>query len=113
MAKIPLHLPGQIPKTTYCMTIGILKEIDGENRVSMLPESVATLVKMNVALLVETSAGLAAYASDAEYELAGARIETKAKVIAGADVLIKIQPPTTEEIDQMKDGQVIMAVLNP
>jgi NAD(P) transhydrogenase subunit alpha len=95
------------------MTIGILKETKGENRVSMLPESIATLVKMNVALLVETGAGLTSFASDAEYELAGARIESKAKVIAGADVLIKIQPPTPEEIALMKDGQVIMAVLNP
>lgn len=95
------------------MTIGILKEIAGENRVAMLPESVATLVKMNVAMLVEAGSGLAAFASDQEYELAGARIETKAKVIAGADLLIKIQPPTSEEIALMKDGQVIMAVLNP
>jgi len=77
------------------MTIGILKEIAGENRVSMLPESVATLVKLNVALLVEAGAGLTSFASDAEYELAGARIETKAKVIAGAEVLIKNQHPYT------------------
>jgi NAD(P) transhydrogenase subunit alpha len=95
------------------MTIGILKETAGENRVSLLPESVATLVKMNVALLVETGAGLNAFASDAEYELAGASIKTKANVIAGADLLIKIQPPTADEIALMKDGQVIMAVLNP
>lgn len=95
------------------MTIGILKETTGENRVAMLPESVATLVKMNVSMLVETGAGSLAFASDADYELAGANIETKAKVIAGADVLIKIQPPTPEEIALMKDGQVIMAVLNP
>ena len=95
------------------MTIGILKEIAGENRVAMLPESVATLVKMNVTMLVEAGAGLNAYASDAEYEQAGARIETKAKVIAGAELLIKIQPPSGEEIALMKDGQVIMAVLNP
>jgi NAD(P) transhydrogenase subunit alpha len=95
------------------MTIGILKETEGENRVSMLPESVATLVKMNVSMLVEAGAGLAAFASDAEYEQAGAGIVTKAKAIAGADVLIKIQPPTPEEIALMKDGQVIMAVLNP
>jgi len=95
------------------MTIGILKETEGENRVSMLPESVATLVKMNVSMLVEAGAGLAAFASDSEYEQAGASIATKAKVIAGADVLIKIQPPTPEEIALMKDGQVIMAVLNP
>ncbi|MFZ4546458.1 MAG: Re/Si-specific NAD(P)(+) transhydrogenase subunit alpha [Bacteroidales bacterium] len=95
------------------MTIGILKEIAGENRVAMLPESVATLVKMNVTMLVEAGAGLAAFASDQEYELAGARIETKAKVIAGSELLIKIQPPTAEEIALMKDGQVILAVLNP
>ncbi len=95
------------------MTIGILKEITGENRVAMLPESVATLVKMNVTMLVETGAGLNAFASDTEYELAGSQILAKDKVIAGADVLIKIQPPTSEEIGLMKDGQVIMAVLNP
>jgi NAD(P) transhydrogenase subunit alpha len=95
------------------MTIGILKEIPGENRVAMLPESVATLVKMNVTMLVEAGAGLSAFASDKEYEEAGARIETKAKVIAGADLLIKILPPASEEIALMKDGQVIMAVLNP
>jgi len=95
------------------MTIGILKEIAGENRVAMLPESVATLVKMNVAMLVETGAGLTAYASDKEYTEAGATIDTKEKVIAGADLLIKIQPPTADELAIMKDGQVIMAVLNP
>jgi NAD(P) transhydrogenase subunit alpha len=95
------------------MTIGILKEIAGENRVAMLPESVATLVKMNVAMLVETGAGLTAFASDKEYIEAGATIDTKEKVIAGADLLIKIQPPTADELAIMKDGQVIMAVLNP
>ncbi len=95
------------------MTIGILKEIPGENRVAMLPESVATLVKMNVTMLVEAGAGLTAYASDKDYEEAGASIAAKANVIAGADLLIKIQPPTSAEIAMMKDGQVIMAVLNP
>jgi H+-translocating NAD(P) transhydrogenase subunit alpha len=95
------------------MTIGILKEIAGENRVAMLPESVATLVKMNVAMLVETGAGLTAFASDKEYTEAGATINTKEKVIAGADLLIKIQPPTADELTLMKEGQVIMAVLNP
>ena len=95
------------------MTIGILKETAGENRVAMLPESVAALVKMNVTLLVETNAGMSAFASDKEYEEAGARMVSKAEVIAGADLLIKIQPPTSEEIAMLKDGQVIMAVLSP
>lgn len=95
------------------MTIGILKESPGENRVAMLPESVATLVKMNVNLLVESGAGLTSFASDKQYEEAGAKIQAKKDVISGADLLIRIQPPTEEEIALMKAGQVIMSVLNP
>ena len=95
------------------MTIGILKESPGENRVAMLPESVATLVKMNVNLLVESGAGLTSFASDKQYEEAGAKIQPKKEVVSGADLLIKIQPPTAEEIALMREGQVIMSVLNP
>lgn len=95
------------------MTIGILKEITDENRVAMLPESVSTLVKMNVSMLVEAGAGLSAFATDAEYEKAGAKVVKKAEVIAQSDVVIKIQPPTAEETAMLKDGQVLMSVLNP
>jgi NAD(P) transhydrogenase subunit alpha len=95
------------------MTIGILKESPGENRVALLPESVATLVKMNVSLVVESGAGLTAFASDRQYEEAGAKMDTKQNVIAAADLLIKIQPPTAEEVALLKEGQSIMSVLNP
>jgi NAD(P) transhydrogenase subunit alpha len=95
------------------MTIGILKESPGENRVALLPESVATLVKMNVSLVVESGAGLTAYASDKQYEEAGAKMETKQNVISSADLLIKIQPPTADEVALLKEGQSIMSVLNP
>ncbi len=95
------------------MTIGILKENEGENRVAMLPESVATLVKMNVSMLVETGAGERSFATDAEYEASGAKIMPKAQVIAASDLLIKIQPPTSEEIALFKSGQALMSVLNP
>ncbi len=95
------------------MTIGILKESPGENRVALLPESVATLVKMNVSLVVESGAGLTAFASDKQYEEAGAKMETKKNVISTADLLIKIQPPTAEEVSMLKEGQSIMSVLNP
>ncbi len=95
------------------MTIGILKESPGENRVALLPESVATLVKMNVSLVVESGAGLTAFASDKQYEDAGAKMESKKNVISAADLLIKIQPPTAEEVALLKEGQSIMSVLNP
>lgn len=95
------------------MTIGILKEIEGENRVALLPEGVATLVKMNVSVLVEKDAGMRSFASDKDYEQAGAKVETKAQVISGSDLVIKINAPDMEELALLKDGQVFMGVLNP
>lgn len=95
------------------MNIGILKEAAPERRVCLLPESAATLVKMGVAILAERDAGGTAFASDADYEAAGAKVAAKEQVISGSDMLVKISLPTDEEISLMKEGQVLITVLNP
>lgn len=95
------------------MTIGVLKEMTGERRVALLPESVATLVKMNVTMLVESGAGLAAFASDEEYIAVGAKTDTRQNVIANSDVLIKINQPEEDELALMAEGKVLLCVLNP
>ena len=95
------------------MNIGILKEAAPERRVCLLPESAAALVKLGTGVLVEKDAGGTAFAFDADYEAAGAKTATKEQVIAGSDLLIKVNPPTDAEIAMMKEGQVIIAVLNP
>jgi NAD(P) transhydrogenase subunit alpha len=95
------------------MVIGILKEEGSENRVAMLPESVLTLTKMMVTVYVEHDAGLRAFSTDADYEAAGAKIATKAEVIAFGEMLIKINPPSESEISLMKPKTVFLAVLNP
>ncbi len=79
----------------------------------MLPESVAALVKMNVSVIVEKDAGLSAFASDADYAAAGAKLDSKSNVISQSDVLVKINPPTTEEKGMLTEGKVFLAVLNP
>ncbi len=94
------------------MTIGILKENEGENRVAMLPESVETLVKMNVKVLVETGAGSNSFATDSQYEAAGAKVTGKTTVITDSDLVIKIKT-TDEDVQTLKEGQVLMSVLNP
>ncbi|MFZ4521998.1 MAG: Re/Si-specific NAD(P)(+) transhydrogenase subunit alpha [Bacteroidales bacterium] len=95
------------------MIIGILKEEGNENRVALLPESVATLTKMLVTVLVEKDAGAGAFASDADYEAAGAQIALKPDVISKADMLIRINPPSDAEVEQLKEKAVFLAVLNP
>ena len=95
------------------MIIGLLKEPEFENRVAMLPESVSTLVKMNVTMLVEKGAGERAFASDEDYQPVGATVDSKANVIKNADLVLKINPPTKEESELLKEGQILTAVLNP
>lgn len=95
------------------MTIGLLKEEGSENRVALLPESVAILTKMMVTVYVEKDAGIRAFASDADYETAGAKIAGKAEVISQSEMLIKINPPSEAELSQIREKAVFLAVLNP
>jgi NAD(P) transhydrogenase subunit alpha len=95
------------------MIIGILKETGPEKRVALLPESVATLTKMMVTVYVEKDAGINAFASDADYENAGAKILSKSDVIAQSEMLIKINVPSESELSQIKEKTVLLAVLNP
>jgi NAD(P) transhydrogenase subunit alpha len=76
------------------MSIGILKEPAGENRVSALPEIVSNFVKLKTKVLVETGAGVSAYASDADYEKAGATIHSRQEVANQADIILSIQQAT-------------------
>jgi NAD(P) transhydrogenase subunit alpha len=95
------------------MIIGLLKEGDPENRVALLPESVGTLTKMLVTVLVEQSAGVNAFASDADYESAGASIATRQDICSQADMLILINPPADADLPAFKEKTVLLAVLNP
>lgn len=92
------------------MTIGILNEPAGENRVSALPEIAGQFVKMKVDVLVESGAGTRAFASDADYSAAGAAIGSRADVLSKADLLLTINQPAE---DTFKQGAVILGVFQP
>jgi NAD(P) transhydrogenase subunit alpha len=79
----------------------------------MLPEIVKTLTGMNVQVFVENEAGTSAFASNSDYEAAGAVIRTKEEVLESATLVIRINPPEKAEIGSMKEGQVFLAVFNP
>ena len=91
------------------MTIGVLKEGGNENRVVLLPEHVASLVKKEFSVLVEKDAGLAAFATDENYTEAGAKVSSRAEVLKNADVLFSINAPA----DNLSKGKVLISILGP
>jgi len=95
------------------MVIGLLKEPQFEKRVALLPEAVAVLKKMNVDVLVEANSGDSAFVSNADYQSAGANVVARDKVISEADVLVRVNSFTVEEINACKANQVVLGVLNP
>jgi NAD(P) transhydrogenase subunit alpha len=93
--------------------IGILKEPDSENRVVALPEIAAQLVKMNFQVMVESTAGAKAFASDEDYKAQGAEIGSKNDVLTKADVVLRINSLTKDEISKLKQGAVALAMFQP
>src|SRR5947208_333249 len=92
------------------MKIGVPKEIvPGERRVALTPDATAALVKGGLQVVVEGGAGEGAFHSDAAFEAAGARIV--ADIYAEADVVLKVQKPTLDEVDRLREGTVLVSFL--
>ena len=95
------------------MTIGVLKETGTENRVAILPAEVVTMKKMGIDVLVETTAGERAFATDSDYKTAGAKIAGRNDLISGAEMLLSVNPPVDDDINSFKEGLVLCSVLSP
>ncbi|OSZ81975.1 NAD(P) transhydrogenase subunit alpha [Chitinophagaceae bacterium IBVUCB1] len=93
------------------MIIGVLKEQAPETRVSLVPEVVAALVKMNVQVYVEAGAGDTAFHNDKSYTDAGAVIKDRAAISNEADLVLAIH--THNLPDNLKSGAVAMGVYQP
>jgi H+-translocating NAD(P) transhydrogenase subunit alpha len=84
----------------------------GERRVALTPDAVTALVKSGTEVLVEAGAGEGAFHADAAFEQAGARIATgPGAVYAKADVVLKVQKPASDEVEQMHEGSVLISFL--
>jgi H+-translocating NAD(P) transhydrogenase subunit alpha len=97
------------------VTIAVPKEsVPGERRVALVPEVVGKLTKGGVVVQVEAGAGAAAFYPDADYAEAGAAlVPDHGKLLASADVLLVVQPPSPEDVDRMHPGAIVVGFLNP
>src|SRR4028119_2201031 len=92
--------------------IGIPKESSfQENRIALTPLSVAVLVNNGHEVVIESGAGMGANFSDTDYSEQGAKIQYDKKEVFKSDIIIKIGPPTQEEIGMMKPFQVLFSTL--
>ncbi len=96
------------------MDIGIPKEIKAqENRVSMVPGSVAELVKRGHRVLVERGAGEGASYPDAQYLAAGAEIlDGPEAVFASAELIIKVKEPQPSEVALLEPRHLLFTYLH-
>ena len=102
----------EITKSKNQLTIGIPKEnYEEEKRLALTPEAVDMIVKAGQRVILETEAGLGINYSDAHYLDSGATIVKDKNDVFQSDVVFKISPPTTEEINRMKQRTTICSML--
>src|SRR5437867_10242052 len=97
------------------MKVGVPKETAAkERRVALTPDVAGKLVKSGLTVLVERGAGEAASFGDEAYRAAGATTgATAAEVFAQGDVILKVQPPSSEEVRLCREGAAVVAVFQP
>jgi NAD(P) transhydrogenase subunit alpha len=90
--------------------IGIPREsAEGERRVALVPKIVERLRALGLEVVVESGAGDGALIGDEHYERAGATIGDPWP----ADVVVKVNPPSSDEISLLKPGSVLVGFLAP
>ncbi|MCO1654957.1 Re/Si-specific NAD(P)(+) transhydrogenase subunit alpha [Pseudonocardia humida] len=91
-------------------TVGVPREMgSGERRVALVPKVVERLRAKGVEVVVESGAGLGALIPDELYTAAGATIGDP----WSAEVVVKVNPPTTEEIGRLRSGATLIGFLAP
>src|SRR5918994_1262511 len=95
------------------MRVGVPKEIkDHEDRVGLVPSSVAELVHHGHEVLVERGAGMGAGLGDDQYTAAGARIVDGAEEVFQSEMIVKVKEPLAVERKRLRRGQVLFTYLH-
>ena len=111
-SMIPQEQLLEVRRRRHSFFIGLPREISlQENRISLTPDAVALLVNNGHDVWVETNAGVGSKFTDQQFSEAGAKIVYSPQEVYQADVILKIEPPTMEEIELMHGGQTLISAL--
>jgi len=93
-------------------SIGVPKETClNEKRTCITPDAVQVLVEHGHEIIIEAGAGEGSYFTDLQYSESGARITNDPKEAFGQDLILKINPPTEDEIDFMRPNTYLVSAL--
>ena len=96
------------------MRIATVKETaPNERRVALVPEAIGKLTGAGHEVLIQTGAGDGASVPDADFTAAGAKVVSEEQLYADADVVLRVQKPTPEEVGKLRKGQVVLGLLQP
>ena len=87
----------------------------GEKRVALLPDIISKLTKAGLSVSIESGAGIHAGASDESYIEQGAAIfsaSDQRKELAGADVILSVQPLSPDQASNLKSGAITISFLS-
>lgn len=102
----------EIARKKSSLQIGIPKETSmQEKRIPLVPDAVGLLVNNGHDVIIETGAGDGCSFSDKDYSEAGAQIVYGTEEVYKANMILKVEPPTLEEIDMMQHGQLLICAL--
>ena len=91
------------------MRLGVLKEVEGEKRVSIVPGSLKKLRNLGFEVVVEAGAGTSSNNSDPDYEAVGSKVASREDAMA-CDVVVSISMPDPSDFNS---GQIIACVSDP
>jgi len=96
------------------MKVGVARETAaGERRVALVPEALGKLTAAGLEVLVEAGAGSGAHVPDQSFADAGARVVSTDELYAQADVILRVQKPSSAEAARLRSGQAVIGLLQP
>jgi len=109
---LPQEELAEVKKKKSSLFIGVPKETSlQEKRVPLVPNDVEVLVNNGHEVHIESKAGEQANFSDNQYSEAGAQIVYSREEVYKADIILKVEPLSYEEIELMKKGQTLISAL--
>jgi len=92
--------------------VAVRENAPNERRAALSPDVVKKLKGLGAELLIESGIGARAHLPDSIF--AGVEVASDAaSAIGRADVLLKVQPPTLEEVASLREGSVLIGYLAP